>query len=180
MQIRFLTLALGLLFGLTLSAEAKIIKFPESDPVFEFKLPGDWTMETDKDGDLICKSSERIGVTLNVNKMNQTFAQVKESLPELGKIFSKSAKMTEIETKDRGDATNKNKVKGSIYVVKGKSSGRRLTAELLAIEPQEGANAYFIMFSGLAEALEKRGEDLGAIIDSIRPIENHEGRSPKE
>lgn len=170
MKISYAAIAAFLFVSVTLSLEAKSIKFPEDEPVFKFKLPEGWTMEADKDGDLICKSGDSPGVTLNVNKMNQTFGQVKESLPDLGKTFTKAAKMTGIESKDLGDDTNKNNVKGSIFVVKGKSSGQGITAELLAIEPKEGENAYFIMFSGLAAAMQKHGEDIGAIIDSIKPV----------
>jgi hypothetical protein len=171
MKISYAAIAAFLFVGVTLSLEAKSIKFPEDDPVFKFKLPDGWTSEVDKDGDLICKSQDNPSVTLNVNKMNQTFAQVKESLPDLGKTFSKAAKMTGVETKDLGDDTNKNGVKGTIYLVKGKSSGQDITAELLAVEPKEGASAYFIMFSGLASALQKHGDDVGAIIDSIKPVQ---------
>lgn len=171
MRIRSTAIAASLLFSLIFSLEAKSIKFPEEEPVFKFKLPEGWTMEADKDGDLVCKSGDNPSVTLNVNKMNQTFAQVKESLPDLGKTFTKAAKMTGIESKDLGDDTNKNGVKGSIFVVKGKSSGQGITAELLAIEPKEGENAYFVMFSGLATAMQKHGADIGAIIDSIKTIE---------
>lgn len=171
MRIRPTAIAASLLLSLVVSLAAKSIKFPEDSPAFKFKLPEGWTMEADKDGDLVCKSGDSPGVTLNVNKMNQTFEQVKESLPDLGKTFTKAAKMTGIESKDLGDDTNKNGVKGSIYVVKGKSSGQGITAELLAIEPKEGENAYFIMFSGLATAMQKHGEDIGAIIDSIKTIE---------
>jgi hypothetical protein len=160
-----------LVFALIIPLEAKTIKFPEDDPVFRFKLPDGWTMEADKDGDMVCKSDDEPGITLNVNKMNQTFAQVKKSLPDLGKTFTQAAKMTGIETKDLGDDTNKQGVKGTIYVVKGKSSGQGVTAELLAIEPKPGEDAFFIMFSGLATAMSKHGEDIGAIIDSIKPIE---------
>src|SRR6185503_11456520 len=131
MKLRYAALAASLFVSLVLPLEAKSIKFPEDEPVFKFKLPEGWTMEADKDGDLVCKSGESPGVTLNVNKMNQTFEQVKESLPDLGKTFTKAAKMTGIESKDLGDDTNKNGVKGSIYVVKGKSSGQGITAELL-------------------------------------------------
>jgi hypothetical protein len=171
MRISSAAIAASLLFSLVFSLEAKSIKFPEDEPVFKFKLPEGWTMEADKDGDLICKSGDKPGVTVNVNKMNQTFEQVKESLPDLGKTFTKAAKMTGIESKDLGDDTNKNGVKGSIFVVKGKSSGQGITAELLAIEPKAGENAYFVMFSGLATAMQKHGEDIGAIIDSIKTIE---------
>jgi hypothetical protein len=79
--------------------------------------------------------------------------------------------MTEVETKDLGDDTNKQGVKGTIYVVKGKSSGQGITAELLAIEPKADAKAFFIMFSGLAAAMQKHGDDIGAIIDSIKTVE---------
>jgi hypothetical protein len=171
MKLRYAALAASLFVSLILPLEAKSIKFPEDAPVFKFKLPEGWTMEADKDGDLICKSGDSPGVTLNVNKMNQTFEQVKESLPDLGKTFTKAAKMTGIESKDLGDDTNKNGVKGTIYVVKGKSSGQGITAELLAIEPKEGESAFFIMFSGLATAMQKHGEDIGAIIDSIKAVE---------
>jgi hypothetical protein len=171
MKISYSALAACLFVSVILPLEAKSIKFPEDDPVFKFKLPEGWTMEADKDGDLVCKSGDKPSVTLNVNKMNQTFAQVKESLPDLGKTFSKAANMTGIETKDLGDDTNKNGVKGTIYVVKGTSSAQGITAELLAVEPKEGANAYFIMFSGLASAMKKHGDEIGAIIDSIKPVE---------
>ena len=171
MKISYAAIAACLFVSLVVPLEAKSIKFPEDDPVFKFKLPEDWTMETDKDGDLVCKSGDNPSITLNVNKMNQTFAQVKESLPDLGKTFSKAAKMSGVETKDLGDDTNKNGVKGTIYVVKGKSSGQGITAELLAIEPKEGEKAYFIMFSGLASAMQKHGDEIGAIIDSIKPVQ---------
>jgi hypothetical protein len=171
MKIVYCTIAAFLFVTLTHPLEAKRIKFPEDEPVFSFKLPDGWTMEADKDGDMVCKSGDNPGVTVNVNKMNQTFAQVKESLPDLGKTFTKAAKMTGVETKDLGDDTNKNGVKGSIYVVKGKSSGQGITAELLAIEPKDGENAFFVMFSGLATAMVKHGEDIGAIIDSIKAVE---------
>lgn len=171
MKLRYAALAASLFVSLVLPLEAKSVKFPEADPAFKFKLPEGWTMEADKDGDLVCKSGDSPGITLNVNKMNQTFDQVKGSLPDLGKTFSKAAKMTGVETKDLGDDTNKNGVKGTIYVVKGKSSGQGITAELLGIEPKEGENAFFIMFSGLASAMQKHGEDIGAIIDSIKAIE---------
>ena len=171
MKIAYCTIAAFLFVSLTHSLEAKRIKFPEGDSQFSFKLPEGWTTDADKDGDLVCKSGDKPGITLNVNKMNQTFAQVKESLPELGKTFSKAAKMSGVETKDLGDDTNKQGVKGTIYVVKGKSSGQGVTAELLAIEPKSGENAFFIMFSGLAEAMQKHGDDIGAIIDSIKPVE---------
>jgi hypothetical protein len=171
MKIRFAALAASLFVSLVLPLEAKSIKFPEDDPVFKFKLPEGWTMTADKDGDLVCKSGDDPGITLNVNQMKETFEDVKKSLPDLGKTFSKAAKMTGIESKDLGDDTNKNGVKGTIYVVKGKSSGQAITAELLAIEPKTGENAYFIMFSGLATAMQKHGEDIGAIIDSIKTVE---------
>ena len=171
MRITFPAIAAGVLLSLILPLEAKTIKFPEKDPVFQFTLPNDWTMEVDKDGDLACKSQEHIGLRLNLNQMNKTFAQVKESLPDLGKVFAKSAKLTEVETKELGDERNKNGVKGTIYVVKGKSSGRLLMAELLAIEPKPGDDAYFLLFSGIAEAFEAHKDDLGAIIDSIKPIQ---------
>lgn len=171
MKIAYCTIAAFLFVSLTHPLEAKRIKFPEEDSQFSFKLPDGWTMEADKDGDLVCKSGDSPGITLNVNKMNQSFAQVKESLPELGKTFSKAAKMTGVESKDLGDDTNKNGVKGTIYVVKGKSSGQPITAELLAIEPKAGEHAYFIMFSGLADAMQKHGEDIGAIIDSIKTVD---------
>jgi hypothetical protein len=171
MKIRYAALAASLFISVILPLEAKSIKFPEDDPVFKFKLPEGWTMEADKDGDLICKSGDNPSITVNVNKMNQTFAQVKESLPDLGKTFSKAAKMTGVETKDLGDDTNKNGVKGTIFVVKGTSSGQGITAELLALEPKEGANAFFIMFSGLASAMKKHGDAIGALIDSIKPVE---------
>ena len=168
MKIAYSIIAACLFVGLTLPLEAKRIKFPEDNPDFVFTLPDDWTMEADKDGDLVCKSQEHIGLRFNLNRMNQTFAQVKESLPELGRVFAKSAKLTEIETKQMGDDTNKNGVKGTIYVVKGKSSGRLLMAELLAIEPKPGGNAYFILFSGIAEAFQAHKDDVGAIVDSIK------------
>jgi hypothetical protein len=171
MKLRYAALAASLFVSLILPLEAKSVKFPEDDPVFKFKLPEGWTMEADKDGDLVCKSGDKPGLTVNINKMNQTFAQVKESLPDLGKTFSKAAKMTGVETKDLGDDNNKNGVKGTIYLVKGKSSGQEITAELLAIEPKEGENAYFIMFSGLATAMQKHAEDIGALIDSIKTVE---------
>ena len=171
MKIRSVAFAASLFLSVVLSLEAKTVKFPEDDPVFKFKLPDGWTMTVDKDGDLVCKSGDDPGMTLNVNKMNQTFDEVKKSLPDLGKTFSKAAKMTGIETKDLGDDTNKNGVKGTIFLVKGKSSEQGITAELLAIEPKEGANAYFIMFSGLATAMQKHAEDIGAVIDSIKAIE---------
>lgn len=171
MKIAYSLIAACLFVSLTNSLEAKRIKFPEDEPAFSFKLPEGWTMEADKDGDLVCKSGDSPGITLNVNKMNQTFEQVKESLPDLGKTFSKAAKMTGVESKDLGDDTNKQGVKGTIFVVKGKSSGQGVTAELLAIEPKTGENAFFIMFSGLAVAMQKHGEDIGAIIDSIKPVE---------
>jgi hypothetical protein len=171
MKIRSAALAASLFVSLVPPLEAKSIKFPENDPVFKFKLPEGWTMEADKDGDLVCKSGDDPGVTLNVNKMNETFEAVKKSLPDLGKTFTKAAKMTGIESKDLGDDTNKNGVKGTIYLVKGKSSGQEITAELLAIEPKEGANAYFIMFSGLATAMQKHADDIGALIDSIKTVE---------
>lgn len=172
MKITYATIAAAsLFFSVILPVEAKRVKFPEEDPAFSFNLPGGWTMEADKDGDLVCKSGDSPGITLNVNKMNQIFVEVKESLPGLGKTFSKAAKMTAVETKDLGDDTNKQGVKGSIYVVKGKSSGQAVTAELLAIEPRKDENAFFIMFSGLADAMSKHGEDIGAIIDSIKAIE---------
>ena len=164
MKLRYAALAASLFVTLALPLEAKSVKFPEDDPVFKFKLPEGWTMEADKDGDLVCKSGDKPGLTLNINKM-------KESLPDLGKTFSKAAKMTGVETKDLGDDTNKNGVKGTIYLVKGKSSGQEITAELLAIEPKEGGNAFFIMFSGLATAMQKHAEDIGALIDSIKTIE---------
>src|SRR3954471_20460032 len=170
MKFRIATLAASLFVSLILPLEAKSIKFPDEEPVFKFKLPEGWSMTVDKDGDLVCKSGDTPGITLNVNKMNQTFEQVKESLPDLGKTFTKAAKMTGIESKDLGEDTNKNGVKGSIFVVKGKSSDQGITAELLAIGPKEGENAYFIMFSGLATAMQKHGEDIGAIIDSIKAI----------
>ena|SRR6476620_4507605 len=171
MKISYAALAASLFVSLILPLEAKSIQFPEDDPVFKFKLPEGWTMETDKDGDLLCKSGDKVPIRLNVNKMNQTFAQVKESLPDLGKTFSKAAKMTEVETKDLGDDTNKNGVKGTIFVVKGKSSGQDLAAELFALEPKEGANAFFLMFSGLASAMQKHGDEIGALIDSIKAVE---------
>jgi hypothetical protein len=127
-------------------------------------------MEADKDGDLVCKSGDSPALTLNVNKMNQSFAKVKEQLPDLGKTFTKAAQMKNVEAKDLGDDTNKNGVKGSIYVVKGKSSGQGITAELLAIEPKDGGDAYFIMFSGLTTAMTGHVDDLGSIIDSIKPV----------
>lgn len=160
MKITYSAIAAGLFFTVILPLEAKTIKFPEEEPVFKFKLPEGWTTEADKDGDLVCKPGDSPAITLNVNKMNQAFAQVKESLPDLGKTFSKAAKMTGIETKDLGDDTNKQGVKGTIYVVKGTSSGQGVTAELLAIEPKTGENAYFIMFSGLAATMQKHGEVL--------------------
>ncbi|MEY2494840.1 MAG: hypothetical protein QOJ45_1332 [Verrucomicrobiota bacterium] len=153
-----------------LPLQAKTIKFPADNPDFSFKLPEGWTMEADKDGDLVCKSGDAPALTLNVNKMNQNFAKVKEQLPDLGKIFTKAAKMTNVEAKDLGDDTNKNNVKGSIYIVKGKSSGQGITAELLAIEPKDGSDAYFFMFSGLATAMTAHGDDIGAIVDSIKPV----------
>jgi len=171
MKLRYAALAASLFVSLVLPLEAKTVKFPEDEPVFKFKLPEGWTMEADKDGDLVCKSADKPGVTLNVNKMNQTFDQVKNSLPDLGKTFTKAAKMTEVETKDLGDDTNKEGVKGTIYLVKGVSSGRNLTAELLAIEPKPDKNAFFIMFSGLATAMDKHGEDIAAIVDSIKPVD---------
>ena len=128
-------------------------------------------MEVDKDGDLSCDSGEHIGVQFRLNRLNQSFAKAKESLPELGKVFVKSAKLEEVETKEMGDSTNKNGVKGTIYVVKGKSSGRHLTAELLVVEPQPGKSSYFILFSGLAEALQTHKDEIGAIIDSIKPVD---------
>jgi hypothetical protein len=145
--------------------------FPQDDPVFTVKIPDSWKMEVDKDGDVSCDSGEHIGLQFRLNKLNQRFAQAKEALPELGKVFSKSAKLTEIETQELGDDTNKNGVKGTIYVVKGKSSGRLLTAELLVVEPKSGANAYFILFSGLAEALQAHKDEIGTIIDSIKPVD---------
>jgi hypothetical protein len=171
MKIAYSIIAACLFVSVTLPLEAKRIKFPEENPDFSFKLPEGWTMEADKDGDLVCKSGDSPSITLNVNKMNQTFAEVKESLPDLGKTFSKAAKMTAVETKDLGDDTNKQGVKGTIYVVKGKSSGQGITAELLAIEPKADAKAFFIMFSGLATAMQKHGDDIGAIIDSIKAVE---------
>ena len=171
MKCRIAALAASLFVSVILPLEARSVKFPDEEPVFRFKLPDGWSMTVDKDGDLVCKSGDNPGITLNVNKMNQTFAQVKESLPDLGKTFTKAAKMSGVEAKDLGDDTNKNGVKGTIYVVKGKSSGQPITAELLAVEPKDGENAYFIMFSGLATAMQKHGEDIGAIIDSIKTIE---------
>jgi hypothetical protein len=171
MKFRIAALAASLFVSVILPLEARSVKFPDEEPVFQFKLPDGWSMTVDKDGDLVCKSGDNPGITLNVNKMNQTFAQVKESLPDLGKTFTKAAKMSGVESKDLGDDTNKNGVKGTIYVVKGKSSGQPITAELLAVEPKDGENAYFIMFSGLATAMQKHGEDIGAIIDSIKAIE---------
>ena len=153
-----------------LPLQAKTIKFPADDPEFSFKLPDGWTMEADKDGDLVCKSGDAPALTLNVNKMNQNFAKVKEQLPVLGKTFTKAAEMKNVETKDLGDDTNKNGVKGSIYVVKGKSSGQGIVAELLAIEPKDGGDAYFFMFSGLATAMTAHTDDIGTIIDSIKPV----------
>jgi len=160
-----------ILLGLVLPVQAKTIKFPADDPAFTFKLPDDWTMEVDKDGDLICKSGEHIGLRFNVNQLHQKFAQAKASLPELGQVFAKSAKLEEVETQEMGNSTNKNGVKGTIYVVKGKTSGRHLMAELLAIEPKPGENAYFILFSGVLEALQTHKEDIGAIVDSIKAVE---------
>ncbi len=145
--------------------------FPQDDPAFTMKIPDAWKMEVDKDGDVSCDSGEHIGVQFRLNKLNLRFAQAKESLPELGKVFAKSAKLTEVETKELGDDTNKNGVKGTIYIVKGKSSGRLLTAELLVVEPKTGANAYFILFSGLAEALDAHKDDIGAIVDSIKSVD---------
>jgi hypothetical protein len=171
MKLAYCTIAAFLFISLTHSLEAKRIKFPEEDSQFSFKLPDGWTMEADKDGDMICKSGDSPGITLNVNKMNQTFAQVKKSLPDLGKTFTKAANMTGIVTKDLGDDTNKQGVKGTIYLVTGKSSGQGVTAELLAIEPKTDENAFFVMFSGLAAAMAKHGDDIGAIIDSIKPVE---------
>jgi hypothetical protein len=171
MKIRYAALAASIFVSLLVPLEAKSIKFPGDDPVFRFKLPEGWTMEVDKDGDLLCKSGDKPTVTLNVNKMNQTFAKVKESLPGLGRTFTKAAKMTGVETKDLGDDTNKNGVKGTILVVKGKSSGQDLTAELLALEPKEGASAFFFMFSGFASSMQKHGDEIGAIIDSIELVE---------
>lgn len=170
MKINYTTIAACLFLSAVTALQAKSIKFPEQDPDFSFKLPEGWTMEADKDGDLVCKSGGAQGLTLNVNKMGQTFAQVKEQLPDLGKTFAKAATITEVETKDLGDDTNKNGVKGTIFVVKGKSSGQGITAELLAIEPKSGGDAYFLMFSGLAAAMQKHGDDIGAIVDSIKVI----------
>jgi len=168
MRTRYLTIAVALFLSAISSLQAKTVKFPADEPDFSFKLPDGWTMDADKDGDLVCKSSD--GLTLNVNKMNQTFAKVKEQLPELGKTFAKAAEMKQVETKDLGDDTNKNGVKGSIYVIKGKSSDQGVMAELLAIEPKAGGDAYFFMFSGLATAMSGHGDDIGAIIDSIKAI----------
>jgi hypothetical protein len=161
----------AVLLSLIHPLEAKTILFPENDPAFTIKIPDGWKMEVDKDGDVSCDTGEHIGVQFRLNQLNQRFAQAKESLPGLGKVFAKSAKLTEIETKEMGDSTNKNGVKGTIYVVKGKSSGRLLTAELLVIEPKAGKSAYFILFSGLAEALQSHKDDIGAIIDSIKPVD---------
>ncbi|PZR76825.1 MAG: hypothetical protein DLM73_01320 [Chthoniobacterales bacterium] len=170
MKINYTTIAACLFLSAVTALQAKSIKFPEKDPDFSFKLPEGWTVEADKDGDLVCKSGDAQGLTLNVNKMGQTFPQVKEQLPDLAKTFTKAASMKEVESKDLGDDTNKNGVKGTIYVVKGKSSGQGITAELLAIEPKEGGDAYFLMFSGLAVAMQKHGDDIGAIVDSIKVI----------
>lgn len=150
--------------------QGKTIKFPADNPDFSFKLPDGWTMTADKDGDLVCKSGDEPALTLNVNKMGENFATVKEQLPELGKTFTKAAEMKNVEAKDLGDDTNKNGVKGSIYVVKGKSSGQLIAAELLAIEPKDGGDAYFMMFSGLAPAMAANADAIGAIIDSIKPV----------
>jgi hypothetical protein len=171
MKIAYCTIAALLFISLTPTLEAKRVKFPEDNPSFSFKLPDGWTMEADKDGDLVCKSGDSAGITMNVNQMKQTFAQVKESLPDLGKTFSKAAKMTGVETKDLGDDTNKQGVKGNIFLVKGKSSGQGVTAELFAIEPKPDENAFFLMFSGLAVSMQKHGDDIGAIIDSIKAVE---------
>ena len=163
-------IAAGLFATAILPLEAKTIKFPSDNPEFSFKLPDGWTMTEDKDGDLVCKSGDEPALTLNVNKMNLDFAKVKAQLPELGKTFTKAAEMKNVEAKDLGDDTNKNGVKGSIYVVKGKSSGRLIAAELLAIEPKDGDDAYFMMFSGLSPAMTANADAIGAIVDSIKPI----------
>jgi hypothetical protein len=81
MKIAYSIIAACLFVSVTVSLEAKRIKFPEENPDFSFKLPDGWTMEADKDGDLVCKSGDSPGITLNVNRMNQTFAEVKDSLP---------------------------------------------------------------------------------------------------
>jgi hypothetical protein len=39
------------------------------------------------------------------------------------------------------------------------------------VEPKSGANAYFILFSGLAEALQAHKDEIGTIIDSIKPVD---------
>lgn len=170
MRIFYPAIAVALL-SLVLPLQAKTILFPQDDPVFTMKIPDSWKMEIDKDGDVSCDSGEHIGLQFRLNKLGQRYAQAKESLPELGKVFVKSAKLTEVETKEMGDSTNKQGVKGTVYVVKGKSSGRLLTAELLVVEPKPGASAYFILFSGLAEALQAHKEDIGTIIDSIKPVD---------
>lgn len=169
-SIHAAAIAAGLFATAILPLQAKTIKFPADDPAFSFKLPEGWTMEADKDGDLVCKSGDKPTLTLNVNKMGQDFEKVKEQLPELGKTFTKAAEMKNVEAKDLGDDTNKNGVKGSIYVVKGQSSGQGVAAELLAIEPKDGGHAYFLMFSGLAPAMAGHADEIGAIIDSIKPI----------
>ena len=152
-----------------LPLQAKTIKFPAENPDFSFDLPDGWTMETDKSGDLVCKPGDG-ALILNLNKMNQSFAMVKERLPALGKTFAEVHKMTKVEANDLGDDKNKNGVKESIYLVKGKWSDMDFMAVLRAFDPKDGGAAYFIMFSGLATGMTAHVADMGAIIDSITPV----------
>jgi hypothetical protein len=158
-----------LFFSAILPLQAKTIKFPAENPDFSFDLPEGWAMEADKSGDLVCKSGDGV-LTLNLSKMNQSFAKVKERLPALGKTFTEVFKMTKVEAKDLGDDKNKKGVKESIYLVKGKWSDMDFVAVLRAFDPKDGGAGYFIMFSGLATGMTAHVDDMGAIIDSITPM----------
>jgi|ERR1043166_1945916 hypothetical protein len=167
----FLTcLTVGFLF-LTLSLQAKTVKFPADDPAFSFNLPDGWTTEPGPEGRLYCTAGDgsefKIGFVASPGVKSEDDA--KELLPKILKSMSDAMKCENYKASE----AKSGKMGDLSYIAMeghGTVSGTEmvLSAFIFSVTPGQ----YFsIVGAASKEVDEAHNKDMGGIITSIAAVE---------
>jgi hypothetical protein len=169
-QMKMKIVVLSALIGIATAPglAAKIVQYPEKNPLFSVTIPDSWTCKLIRDGDLECNADEPgLGFQV-IPKKWEDEEEMKAMLPSIGEKIG--SKLKDMKVGKVQEMTTSGKMKLLRIDVAGTSNGVELTLWLAAFKT---ANKPYIMMTGaLAKVRPEHQKTIAQILNSIAPVES--------
>lgn len=160
-------LCLALVLGSVASVFAKDAGFPQAKPEVAIAVPEGWKSRYEE-GRLYVTTKDEQTVVVEVSALKASKQEGAKALEEMKKEVNSAFKNVTFQPMQEGGSNNV-----GLYILNGKGEDEDGKVNINAIMVTNGDNdkLYFVFVAASPEGSKEFGEDIGAILGSIRKVE---------